>query len=1413
MAVQEEIGIIQGINLKKARGGKVKRRYEVQLESGRQVLVNEQLISPILSKQLPNGARLKVTHQDGVVHRASVYSLPPRVVRVAKCDQRKGRIVVAEEDGSTLTLRLSADSKIWASIDQGIKLQVAPRVEADGKAKYTLEVVSEPVPTPSPTPPSSVTHLSGESRKRPSAAPSDQPSIPVRMRVGTGSVVHVYAHHLTVTLDEGGKVNCLLSQWPGDVVAPQMGTRLKCRYAQDKYAIAEILEILDAGLPSEEQIQDRGAAEVIAEVGFDPAYFAERQREGHRYEIMAFLKEHGEQGHIEWYRMCSAVAARYVNPQSPLRHEVYQAISRDTPGFRFYLHQAQALNAIRVGRNVLLVTQTASGKTLAYNPAIFEAFCSSDDNVHALYVFPLNALMMDQKQKIDNLCKQLGARGFGIDAGVLQGGIGRDRRLRIATRNPQVVCTNPEMLSVMLGDFQGGHWHQFFGGLRYVVLDEVHSYRGLLGIHAAGLIRRLLLTTHHCGVEPQFILSSATVRNPLDLATRLTSLPASRFTLLDKKSDGSAQEVKHWAIYSPDAGASGDNYGGYLDAAASAMVDLLCARDSRGRPSPLNTILFAKSMRDVNKAYQIVVRNLEKRCPGLVGKVREFISARLTLSEKRDIYEGLRNGRYVGVVSTNALEAGIDIGRLDACIIAGFPFTVMRMRQMAGRVGRRDEGLVLFVPHPASPVDEYYRYDPGLLLTQKPEVFVVDAENPYIMRKHLNAAALHLNGISMNEASIFGSHLNEMLERAAEDRVMRRVNDRLFGTRRNYKNLKDVYAIHNIRSNVQCNYAVCLDDGVACQITSACLSPPVREQNRCPRRISLMDRQYVYRDCHPGAIYEAGDRGRFYRIVSIDERNRVVRARQLPDDTLERTFVDETTTIEIIGSARGSKALPGGVRMAWGKVRVTRSFDGYYSYTLIPARRCRRCRKEFDETADVCPTCGRPTETFFRHPKPEHQEFPPPYNERGFSLPLETVAAWMVIPAEIEERLYDASPCKLPGDKNRVMAFLRKPLDLSRLPGRLGLTEDEAQVLHSYYEKAGKALRRRRGSPRETILYPGVYGQCLLRVLRQEMPEARALEIFAAVTGYPVTDELRHVCRKCQTSVLLPAMHTVEHTVVMRYPSVALGHQSDLGSYTTLGHPITGGPTIFWFDNYEGGIGAAEKVFDQINDLLEASWTTIHNCNCTTIEGCPYCTQIAQCGRRNEALSKPAAARLIHLLLDREMLSDFAPFVYRARRRKEFNGIYTENEYAGQEHGIGSEAPDLAASTALNPHDLLRIQRLVHDPVLHKAFEVRSTEITNEVPPVSAAELQTAYWQVLQDLRPSDWHLAPDMTPYQVLEVQPIATSRMVSRIYRVIARELHPDANPGRQKWANQMMRIVNNAYDEIRKERSTQSQHPQRC
>ena len=1136
--------------------------------------------------------------------------------------------------------------------------------------------------------------------------------------------------------------------------------------------------------------------EAVELVGIDPLYLQQVKHEGHRFEIMSFLDQHARDGLIEFYRLRQGRKARFGQPALPLNAPIQQAIQASLQGFQgFFQHQAHALDAIRKGRNLVVVTQTASGKTLCYNPAIFE-YLAANPGGHALYLFPLNALMMDQKEKIDDLVKALRSKGIQVTARTLVGGMGSQRD-EIARLSPHILATNPEMLSVVLKESRK-KWSDFFAHLQYIVIDEVHTYRGIFGVHMAGLMRRLLLTAHRFGADPRVILSSATVSNPLDLAARLTSLPESSFELIEESQDGSQQADKHWAVLNPDWGSPPPRFGNYQAVAADVFIELLTRRNAQGNPSPLNTILFCRSIREVKSLSRMVERGLQQRAPHHKGKIKTYISAELTIDAKREIYEGLRSGKYLGVISTNALEAGIDIGHLDACLIAGFPYSVMAMRQMAGRVGRQEEGLVLFIPYPLNPLDQYYRDHPDLLLSQPPEVFVIDPHNPYLGRKHINAAAYDLAGLTEAELrQYWGERAGEIATQAQQDGVMKLLNGRWMGTPRNFSNPDDVYAIQGLRSTSQQPYAICLDDDSPCPAGAGCIP---QSSQPCPRRVAFLDRQYIYRDCHPGAIYEATD-GRLYRVISFDDANRVVKVQELPENTLERTYVEADLTVEVNGNTSGSKNLQPGVDLTWGNVTVTRLFTGYYTYTLQPARRCRFCRREYDDTITACPTCHRPTEVFYSHSKVERKDFPAPH-QTGFRIVLKSVACWLALNANIENLLSGASLCKLPGEKNQVLRWLKQPFTPAALPARLKATPEEVILIEEYHRQASQAVQAVHLTPQETLLMPGSYVQCLMAYLRSGLPESRALDLYQALTGYPVTDELQHVCRNCQTSMLFPAMHTLEHAVDARYPSIALGDHSDLGAYTTLGHSATGKPTIFWFDNYEGGLGAAEKVFELFPRLLESGLETLQGCSCTTLEGCPRCSYIPDCAEGNEDLNKFAGMQLIAFVLGKPTTKpDLRPFIYRKKRRPDFERAYKENEYSKIPRGLGEEAPQTSLT---DPFKVLRLQSKLHSVVAKKAFEARSREIDHETPPLSASALNSAYQEISKTTFLDEWRLGNKSSPYEELEVLPNASLRMIQQIYRTIALQVHPDANPTRPAWADEMMKALNAAYDRVIKEKS---------
>ncbi len=223
-----------------------------------------------------------------------------------------------------------------------------------------------------------------------------------------------------------------------------------------------------------------------------------------------------------------------------------------------------------------------------------------------------------------------------------------------------------------------------------------------------------------------------------------------------------------------------------------------------------------------------------------------------------------------------------------------------------------------------------------------------------------------------------------------------------------------------------------------------------------------------------------------------------------------------------------------------------------------------------------------------------------------------------------------------------------------------------------------------------------------------------------------------------------------------------------------------------------------------MHDLLAASEKTITSCSCNSLEGCPNCTHIRHCDSQNDGLSKVGLLALVALLIGKQFQVPFEPFAYRSAQKVKFESAYQTNEYARQEHGLGDEAPQGGLQQVMfDPYKVLRVQANVHDPVLEKAYEVRGKEITDEVPPVSAVELNQAFDRISKTRRSLAWNIAAGQEPFGILEILPSASLPMIQKVYHVIARQIHPDIYTGDKAKANEMMKLVNEAFEKAKKEK----------
>src|SRR5690349_20789505 len=389
-----------------------------------------------------------------------------------------------------------------------------------------------------------------------------------------------------------------------------------------------------------------------------------------------------------------------------------------------YSHQARAWDMIAKGQNVVVVTPTASGKTLCYNLPALQALVHQPD-ARILYLFPTKALAQDQLAELEELARQLPEmRMFTYDGDTPQ-----DARRAVRAR-ANLVLTNPDMLHSGILPHHT-KWATLFQNLRYVVIDELHAYRGVFGSHLANVLRRLRRICAHYGSAPQFITASATIANPGELASRLTGHPVDELT-----ESGAPRGEKTFLCYNPpvvnpELGIRAP----YLGEAAKLAIRLLREK--------IATIVFAQSRLSTEVLLTAIKNGVADRATGDSGIVRGYRGGYLP-NRRREVESSLRAGDVLGVVSTNALELGIDIGHLDVAVLAGYPGTIASMWQQAGRAGRRTGHSTAILVTTSSPMDQYLAAHPEYLFGAAPEHARINPENPFILVNHLKCGAFEL---------------------------------------------------------------------------------------------------------------------------------------------------------------------------------------------------------------------------------------------------------------------------------------------------------------------------------------------------------------------------------------------------------------------------------------------------------------------------------------------------------------------------------------------------------------------------------------------------------------------------------------------------------------------------------------------
>jgi DEAD/DEAH box helicase domain-containing protein len=455
--------------------------------------------------------------------------------------------------------------------------------------------------------------------------------------------------------------------------------------------------------------------------------------------------------HVTRWEVIPARPARYTPYPDQLHPDLVRVLhSRGIE--QLYTHQGTAVESVLAGDSVVTVTPTASGKTMCYNLPVLHTVME-DPSARALYIFPTKALAYDQLTEIHRWVEEL---GHDIKAHTYDGDTPASARQAIR-RAGHIVVTNPDMLHQAILPHHT-KWVKLFENLRYIVIDELHAYRGVFGSHFANVLRRLRRICRHYGSDPQFVCSSATIANAKEFAEKLTGVS---MTLVDN--NGAPADEKHFVFYNPPVvnPALGIRRSSVLE--ARKLAEELIKND-------IQTIVFARSRVRV----EVLLTYLQESLP---QGVRGYRGGYLP-TQRREIEKGLRDGSIRGVVSTNALELGIDIGQLEACVICGYPGSIASTWQQAGRAGRRQGKSLTVMIASSNPLDQYVIEHPEYFLKQTPEHALVQPDNLVILVNHIKCAAYEL---PFEEGEEFGvATTGEILDFLAEERILHRVGDRWY---------------------------------------------------------------------------------------------------------------------------------------------------------------------------------------------------------------------------------------------------------------------------------------------------------------------------------------------------------------------------------------------------------------------------------------------------------------------------------------------------------------------------------------------------------------------------------------------------------------------------------------------------------
>jgi len=604
-------------------------------------------------------------------------------------------------------------------------------------------------------------------------------------------------------------------------------------------------------------------------------------------DFLKFIKSQdfysGQISHIEHI---PELRARFENLDKPLRKRLERWLSNNN--IKLWRHQADAINSIRKGNNTVVVTSTASGKSLCYNLPVLDSLLNNEKST-ALYIFPTKALARDQYMNLKKILADTNIKRYRI--GVYDGDTPPNEKRQVLT-NANIIITNPYGLHFYLPWFKQ-KWRRVCNNLKYIILDEIHIYRGIFGSNYALLLRRLKRILDTFDVKPIWILSSATINKPKEFCEKLIG---EEFVVIDKDdSPSGAKKVILWDL-------PYDKVSGKYRSAHQETKNLFTTHLKYKNGIQTLTFTLSRKMAELQAIWA------RKTLPLLKNKIYSY-RAGISKTKRREIEQNFKNKKILGISSTNALELGIDIGSLDATICSGFPGTLSSFKQQIGRSGRGSElSISTFIPM-QNPLDLFYVHNPDQLFGKIQEEILITLKNKYIIKNHLCCAAKEIP-LNINEYKKFGIEEKELfnayIEDLISDKLLMKRGDRYYWKGQFFPNEK--YGLNTLSNK---SYKVIL------------------RRTGKDELLTVEDESYVFRDLHPGAVYlyEAES----YVVEDLDLEEKIVRILRADVEFYTQSLKHtEITPLDI--QAQRKTGTNKDIEKFYGRVKVEHE---YYSYKVI----------------------------------------------------------------------------------------------------------------------------------------------------------------------------------------------------------------------------------------------------------------------------------------------------------------------------------------------------------------------------------------------------------------------------------------------------------------------------------------------